>query len=130
MGRPWLSLIGRPVAGAMFSLAELEAEGREYRRVHVFDRRGTSGALGPIGVGLADGQSAAQASAGECQAVAAGPVVAAARQVDLGRAAKLAAAKDDGSIEPISPLEVAQECSERGVEHLDMRCLDGVVVDV
>ena len=60
---------------------------------------GRTGSLSPFGVGLADRQAAAQAAAGQGQAEAAGPVVAAAQRVDLGRAAELAAAEDDGPIE-------------------------------
>ena len=65
----------------------------------VLDGRRPDGVLEPLGIGLADRQAAAEAAAGDGQAEAARPVVAAAQRVDLRRPAELAAAEDDGAIE-------------------------------
>ena len=51
-------------------------------------------------------------------------------QVDLGRAAELAAADDDRAFEQLSLLQVAQERGERRVENLDLRAVNLVVGDV
>ena len=118
---PALSLIGRPVAGAMFSLAGSMPRARQDRRVDIFDGHRAGRVFGAFGIGLADRQTAAQAAAGQGQAIATRPVVAAARQVDLGRAAEFAAAEDDGPVERIPAFQVAQQRGEGGVEDLDHR---------
>ena len=88
----------------------------------VLDGGGLDGVLDALGVGLADGQAAADAAAGQGQAEAVGPVVAAAERVDLGRPAELAAAEDDRPVEQLAALEVAEQGGEGGVELLDAAC--------
>ena len=130
IGLPSLSLIGRPVAGAMFSLAGLRP--RAVRTVACTSSMvvGRTGSLSALGIGLADRQAAADAAAGQGQAEAVRPVVAAAQRVDLRRPAELAAAQDDRPLEQLPPRQVAQQRGERRVEHLGARLVDLVVVDV
>ena len=104
IGLPALSLTGRPVTGAMFSLTGIEAEGLEDGRVDVLDGGGLHGVLDSLGIGHADRLAAPQAAAGQGQAEAGGPVVAAAEGVDLGGPAELAAADDDRPVEELAPL--------------------------
>ena len=118
MGRPALSLIGRPVAGDVF-LGRVEAERRQDRRVHILDRRGLDGVLRSVGIGRADGQAAAYSAARQGEAESGRPVVSAGGHIDLGRAAKLAAAQNHRSFELIPSFQVAQERGERGIQLLD-----------
>ena len=74
-----LAELDRPAGGrGDVFLGRVETECREHRRVHVFDGRRPGRVFDALGIGLADGQAAAQAAAGQCQAVAVRPVVAAA----------------------------------------------------
>ena len=96
----------------------------------VFDLGRLDGVLEAFGVGLAQDGAAADRAAGQREAEAGGPVVSAAAQVDLGRAAELAAADDDRALEQLALLQVAQEGGEGRVEDLDLRAMDLVVGDV
>ena len=130
IGLPGLSLIGRPVAGATFSLAGLRPRAVSTVAWTSSTWVGWTGSLTPSGSVSPSDQAAADPAAGQGEAEAGGPVVPAAGQVDLGRAAELAAAEDDRPLEQLSLLQVAQERGEGRVEDLDLRPVDLVVVDV
>ena len=101
IGRPSLSLIGRPVAGAVFSLAGLRPSAVKTVACTSSIVVGRTGSLIAFGIGLADRQAAADSAAGHRQAEAARPVIAAAERVDLGRPAEFAAAQDNGAVEQL-----------------------------
>ncbi len=112
-------------------LGRVEAQRGQDGRVHVLDRGRTDGVLESLGIGLADRQAAAEAAAGQGQAESARPVVAAARRVDLGSAAELAAAEDDGALEQVPPRSGrAASAANAGSRTLASRLVNLVVIDV
>ena len=96
----------------------------------VLDSGGPSGILGPLGIGRANHLAAAQAAAGNGQAEAGGPVVAAGEGVDLRRPAELAAAENDCPVEQLVARQVAEQGGKRRIELLDELAVNLMVVDV
>ena len=104
-------------------LLPVDAERLEHRRVQVGDGLLVLRLLAAFGVGLADDQAAADAAAGEGDAEAVRPVVAAAERVELRRAAELADAEDDGVLERVA-LGAGRESAPRtpGRERPSVAC--------
>ncbi len=123
-------LDGAAGGGGDVFLGGVQAERGEDGRVDVFDLGGLFGVFECFGIGFTHDRAAPDRTTGEREAEAGRPVVPAAAQVDLGRAAELAAAHHDGALEQLSLLQVAQERGEGRVENLELGSMDLVVGDV
>ena len=122
LDRSSLAQRDRPADGRDVLLGRVETDGLEHGGVKVGDVGGVDRVLDPLGVGRADDPAAPDAAAGERDAEAIGPVVAAVERVDLGRSAELARAEDDGPIELAALFQVADQGGEGRVEDRQRSC--------
>ena len=102
IGLPALSLTGLRPSGSTFSLRGSSPRALENGGVDVLDGGGSRGILVPSGSVWPIAWPPRRPAAGNGQAEAGGPVVAAAEGVDLRRPAELAAAENDRPVEQLA----------------------------